>query len=305
MLVRLGLILVVGFTIVLLLMRFVRPNTLERSIDRHRRQLDTIDEVVQRAAEHPPIVTRPLTSFENAGDTEFGEVRRAIPMVPPQSAVQPHVSESPRRSPEGRLLFGDLSQTPVVPPTPPIYERGRRRGRSPRRPARSPQHIRRRSPLASPWAQGAIAALLLVVAAGAVVRIGHSHRSSLAIATTTTTSPTKVTKHHLQRTTPPAIELLSTSATSATYSEPLGSFRITVQVLALCWLGFAHQRSTAGPWFAMTTIGPYPGATYALSTTGPLTIDVGAPQSLTSISVNGRVLTLPHLPTGAFAISFG
>ena len=51
----------------------------------------------------------------------------------------------------------------------------------------------------------------------------------------------------------------------------------------------------------MTTIGPNPGATFALSTTGPLTIDVGAPQSLTSISVNGRVLTLPHLPTGAFA----
>ncbi len=32
MLVKLGLILVVGFTIVLLFMRFVRPNTLERSI---------------------------------------------------------------------------------------------------------------------------------------------------------------------------------------------------------------------------------------------------------------------------------
>ncbi len=251
-------------------------------------------------------MTRPLTSFESAEDPELGEVRRAIPMVPPQSTVQPHVSESPRRSPEGRLIFGDLSQTPVVPPTPPIYERGRRRGRSPRRPARSPQHIRRRSPLSSPLAKGAIAALLLlVVAAGAVVLIGHSHRPALAVATTTTTSPAKVTKHHVPRTTPPAIQLLSTSATSATYSEPVGSFRIAVQVHALCWLGFAHQKSTSGPWFAMTTIGPNPGATFALSTTGPLTIDVGAPQSLTSISVNGRVLTLPHLPTGAFAVSFG
>jgi hypothetical protein len=212
---------------------------------------------------------------------------------------------------EGRLVFGDLSMTPVVPPVPPIY------GQRPKRDRGSPKSgkqkigtyyrdVERRGSKAPLFVAAAL--VVIVLAGGVAYAIYRSSNHSPQIHSTTTTIATTnttlgKTKHQHPSTSPQVLDLVSSTTSSATYVAPLGTYHIDVTVTGPCWLGFEHQLSRTS-WLATPTIGVGGVFSYAFSTSGHLVVVVGATANLKRVVVNGTTLALPKLPSHAFNLIF-
>ena len=303
MLVKLVLIAVVMVIIGLIALRFSRANSIERSISWHRRRLGSIHDIVERTAE------RNLHGLDHSED----EPPESVPTtsVPIERKIikaraEIEITDDRRVNNEGRLVFGDLSITPVKPPVAPIYER------RPKRPAKphSGEHFRvpgERAKRSLPLVAAVV--LLLVVIGGGVAYYLHTHpRSNAPTAPTTTTStsigtsPPATTNTGPGRTATPA-QLVSSTATSATYNAPSGSYRVKVGASGPCWIGFEHQ-ATGNKWLAMSTIGKSGASSIALSTSGHLVIVIGNPPNLTAITLDGTTIVLPKLPSYGFDVIF-
>jgi len=301
MLVKLVLIAVVMVIISLIALRFSRANSVERSISWHRQRLGSIREIVERSAEQN---TRGV-------DHPQAEPHETIPTpsVPiDREAINAHaeigITDDQRVNKEGRLVFGDLSITPVKPPVPPIYER------RPKRPAKTGggEHFR----IPGERAKGVIplvaaVVLLLVVIGGGVIYYIHTHprTGAPAIPTTSTTIRTSppVTTNTGSNTQAAKTQLVSSTASSATYSAPSGSYRIKVDATGPCWIGFERQ-ATGTKWLAMSTIGKSGVNSYSLSTSGHLVIVIGNPPNLKAITLNGTIIPLPKLPNYGYDVIF-
>jgi hypothetical protein len=88
------------------------------------------------------------------------------------------------------------------------------------------------------------------------------------------------------------------------YVEPKGSYSLTITADGPMWLGFERVANPKGPWLATPTIGTGNVNTYDFSTSGPLVILVGAPDKLTSVTVNGKALVVPPGRVIPFNITF-
>lgn len=303
MLVKLVLIAVVMVIIALIALRLSRANSIERSITVHHRRLGSIQEVVERTAERNTRgVDRPGAEPQETPPSPSAPIER--------KEINAHLeiesARDRRVNDKGRLVFGDLSITPVKPPVPPIYER------RPRRSAKtgSGEHFRapgERARGALPLVAAVI--VLLAIVGGVIAYSLHSHsHSHTATPTVPTTSPANRTSPPTTpRTAPTApsnsTQLVSSTASSATYNAPLGSYKIRVNATGPCWLGFERQ-ATGTKWLAMSTIGESGVDTYLLSTSGHLVIVIGNPPNLKAITVNGSALVLPKLPKYGFDVIF-
>jgi hypothetical protein len=343
---ELTVIALVVLVVMLLVLRFARLNNIERSIDQHKRQLGTIEEVVHRTSERNARAKQrptPLRDSEeeqrgaaqqrkfpekrvtvannetqnvSAPSTQTPDIQRSnVPKPTAQFPVDqsPDIEladkpviehQSPRVSPEGRLVFGDLSLTPVKPPTPPIYASNPHRQRRTRVQG---QHMRERSGGRSSRHVLVVGvSVVTAVVAGGIFYATNRHPAQHPAQSL---APTKPKVHHPAAAPTPkpattSIKLLSSTPTSSTFSEPTGGYLVVVKVAEACWLGFEHQPSASGPWFAMTTIGESGRSSYSTEAHGPLAIDVGAPSSIKSIDVNGHSIDLPPLPTHAYEVIF-
>ncbi|HUY05699.1 MAG TPA: hypothetical protein VMU99_00360 [Acidimicrobiales bacterium] len=301
MLVKLVLIALVMVIIGLLALRFRRESSIERSISGHHRRLGSIHEIVERTAER------------NTRDSGLHEVDRgeslptsalAIERKAINARAEIEITDDRRVSNEGRLVFGDLSITPVKPPVPPIY------GRRPKRPAKpgSGEHFKVPGASAKGKPPRAAAVLLvLVVFAGGVAYYLHSRSKSgaLTVPTTSTTirTPPRATANTASKPSSTATRLVASTVSSATYSAPAGSYLIKVDATGPCWVGFKH-RATQSRWLAMSTIGESGVNSVDLSTSGHLVIVIGNPPNLKEITVNGAVLGLPKLQAAGFDVIF-
>lgn len=297
MLATVSIVVLIFVIVVLFAIRFNRVNSTERSIRSYKRRLGTIAEVVEQTAQvrtgqvHTTPVEHKTTGIVSDHLGPDQDVHRQQDHLTGEFGDRVHMSN------EGRLVFGDVSITPVVPPKPPIYEDRPHRRMTANRRARTPSiHNRRfRRPI--------IAAGLAVVVVGGVV--GGEYLSTPSTKSSALVTPTTVPVHHpkapLHHSTPsvhPQVtsttaRLLSSSATTAVFSAPSGTYTVSVYADGLCWIGFQHNESNTGPWLAMATLGGVDPTSYQLSATGSLAITVGAPSKMTKVLVNGSLLGLP------------
>lgn len=304
MLVKLVLVAVLLVIIGLIALRFARSNSIERSISWHRRRLGSIQGIVERSAERN---SREPHDEEEVAAPEPPSAPLSTGLVrEKQSRAEIEIGKDTPVSEEGRLVFGDLSITPVKPPVPPIYER------RPRRSSRSSSngtHFRSRDPRSSKTIviASVLAALILVGAGATYLALHHGHSLGPGTSTTTTAVNSVTTK-----TTVPAsrshprsngVQLVSSTKTSATFRAPSGSYSIKVDVSGPCWLGFEHQR-TGGNWLATPTVGEKNVFTYSLTSSGQVVIVIGNPPNLKTISVNGSAVVLPKLPPYGYQVIF-
>lgn len=301
MLVKLVLIAVVMVIIGLIALRFSRANSVERSISWHRQRLGSIQEIVERSAGRNTRETdhTEVESHESIPTTALPIERKAI-----NARAEIEITDDRRVNDEGRLVFGDLSITPVKPPIPPIYER------RPKRPTKSGtgEHFRvpgERAKRSIPLI--AAVALLFVVIGGGVAYYLHTHPHSGApyvpATVTTVGSSPPATSNTAPSASATTTQFVSSTASSATYTAPSGSYRVKVDATGPCWLGFEHQ-ATGNRWLAMATIGQSGVKSYALSTSGHLVIVIGNPPNLRSVTVNGKIIALPKLPSFGFQVIF-
>ena len=294
----------------LIALRFARTNSIERSISGHKRRLGSIEEIVHRSAELNARERSVRPSKRADAETPDSPpaktpAERTARRVVPEARAEIEVPGDRRVSDEGRLVFGDLSVTPVVPPVPPIY------GRRPRRERKAPTtgtHFRgsRKSASKTPL-YAAMIALVVVIGGGAAYAIHRGLHHSPGASVTTTTQPTVRTtvpsSNHQHHTAPKSLNLVHLTSSSATYVAPVGNYRIDVTVTGPCWLGFEHEL-TGTPWLATPTIGVGGVFSFAFSTHGHLVLVVGATANLRHVVVNGTSLALPRLPSHAFDLIF-
>lgn len=300
MLVKLVLIAVVMVIIGLIALRFSRTNSIERSISWHRRRLGSIQGIVERTAERNTRGLEPPVPEPHDEDpsTATPVERKALP-----ARAEIEITEGRRFNDEGHLVFGDLSITPVTPPVPPIYER------RPKRAARSARGEHFRVP--GERRQGALAlvvalVVLLAVIGGGFAYYRHTHPRSggpVALSTTTTIGTSSSTTTTVPSAPVNATQLISSTASSATYHVLAGSYHVKVDATGPCWVGFEHQ-ATGNKWLSMATIGKSGLNSVGLSTSGPLVIVIGNPPNLKSIAVNGMAIALPKLPSYGFDVIF-
>lgn len=296
MLVKLVLIAIVMVIIGLIALRFARSNSIERSISWHRRRLGSIQGIVERTAER--------NTHEGEQALPASEEHRIQPPVAAhlseaKARAEIDISENHRVNSEGRLVFGDLSITPVKPPVPPIYER---RSRRPRPSKNGGEHFRvpgEKSRKLLPIA--GIVVVLLAIGSG-VFAYAHSRSHNGAPARSTSTSVPRTVSHPpITIPTKPVFQLLSSTSSSATFRAPSGRYQVKVTVGGPCWLGFKHQAADA-KWLATPTIGRGGVDSFSLSLSGQLALVIGNTPYLKSISVNGTPLVLPKLPTYGYNI---
>ena len=298
--------------ILIVITRVARANSIERSISENRRRLHSMEEVVHRSRERRPDVAdrpthRPLPD------------QKHTPPITPEARIDIAPEAAHPVSGEGRLVFGDLSLTPVKPPVPPIYETRRERRRS-NHPAPSPAGG---GPKVSKPLIASSAVIVLAAGGGAYALVSrHNDRASTSSTTTTTAAPRSSggAPHkkssggtpHKKKSHRPApgggstkpIAVLSSTATSATVLAPPGTYHVLVRADAPCWIGFERAKSPSGPWLADATIGSATAPATSVSISGPLVVAIGAPKSVTSITVNGVALPLSNLPPQAYDLYF-
>ncbi len=299
MIVKLAVAALVLLLLALIVIRFSRTNSVERSIESQHRRLGSMGAVVQRSSERN--TNSPRRSPAIARKLPVTHVVPEELIVPSDSPPEAPAIDDRPRSPEGRLVFGDLSITPVKPPTPPIYEPRARRPR-PTRSIRKGEHFRRTDGGKRTQIIGASAISAAIILSGGGYLLFHRHPKVPAVTAPVAHHPAH--SQSVKTSQPKAGSLVSSTPTIATFVAPKGSYRVTVTVSGPCWMGFSHQASYSGPWLATPTVGVGGVPNYTIDTHGPLAIDVGAPSALTSVEVNGEPVRLPVHSSPSFEIFF-
>lgn len=289
--------------VVMVAIRIARANAIERSISGHHRRLHQMEEVVHR-------------SREQRGQIQARPLREYADLPPDRPAARPariDIDDDVRQpvSEEGRLVFGDLSLTPVRPPVPPVYPTRADRRRTKRGATRISRAL-----VIGP------AVVVMGAGGGAYAWWTSRHHTGLVGSTTTTAraparSRSAAPHRHRQprrggtarphtpsTTTAVPLAVLSTTATSATVRAPAGTYQVVINASAPCWVGFERSKSPSGPWLADATIGTSASSSESVSASGPLVVAIGAPKAVTSIEVNGVALSLGSLPPESYDLYF-
>lgn len=139
--------------------------------------------------------------------------------------------------------------------------------------------------------------------AGGSVPALHHHRTAAGTSTSAKRSAKNKGKTHHRsssrsstpgssKTAPSPGAPISVTKSAVSYDAPAGPYAVVLTVSGRCWFGVQSPGTApSGPYRYQDTLDPGASATYAAD--GPVSIRIGAPPTLLSVTVNGTPLQLP------------
>ncbi len=210
--------------------------------------------------------------------------------------------------PDAPIVFDDTHPTEGSRRSAEAAADGFRSDRARRQALQSMNHRPRR------WAVTTVVVVVLAAIAGLAyagslrtARTGHTSAPATTTATaahgaTTPHRPTATRPPSPSRTTPTTrptqIVALTSTAGAATYPVGIGAYQVTLSATGACWVD-ATNRTTGTTVFTGTMTA---GSSQVLSTTGPMTVELGA--ATATMKLNGVPVVLPSPLQSPFTATF-
>jgi len=212
--------------------------------------------------------------------------------------------------PDAPIVFDDNHSTDRGRRSAEAAADGFRSDRARRQALQSMNHRPRR------WAVTSVVVVVLLAFAGLAyagsrrpARTGHA--SPPATTTTATSAHGTTAPHHTTSTTkatapprttpttrPTQVVALTSTAGTATYPVGTGAYQVTLSATGQCWVD-ATNRTTGSTVFTGTLSA---GSSQVLSTTGPMTVELGA--ATATMTLNGLPVVLPSPLQSPFTATF-